>query len=137
LSFNVWQIASTSQAWKFTKPDPLSLNTYVEADFDGFLNGVISVPDDGPRGGLTLLCGKKTGFDLYKDHNGFDIYPIASAAVHVWSPRDRHISHASAMLPVRKDDFFFAGFTATSGAPQAKVYWTRVVPVALDPMFAG
>ena len=60
LSFSVWRIPSTSQAWKFTKPEPLSLHTDVMADTDGFVNGVIAVPGygsgNGYRGNLRLDC---------------------------------------------------------------------------------
>jgi hypothetical protein len=125
LAFSVWQIPSTSQAWKFTKPEPITLGVYVEARTDGFVNGVVTVPGDGPRGILRLDCVK----DRPAPQTGFPSYPIASAAVHVYHNKDRWISHASAMLPVRKDYLVFASWQPTSGAPQAQVYWTGVVPV--------
>jgi hypothetical protein len=121
LSFDVWQIPSTSQAWKFTKPVPFTLGASVKAETDGFLNGVVIVPEEGPRGSLRLECTK--------DQTGFPMYPIASAAVHVYHYKDRWISHSSAMVPVRKDYQIWAGLRPTSGLPQAQVYWTGVVPV--------
>lgn len=121
LSFSVWQIPSTSQAWRFTKPQPLKLGAWVKADTDGFVNGVVTVPDNGPRGILRLDC--------VKDRESMHSYPIASAAVHVWHPEDRHISHASAMVPARKDYMIFTELRSTSGAPQAQAYWTGVVPI--------
>ena len=125
LSFSVWQLPSTSQAWKFTKPEPIVLGTYVQARTDGFVNGVVTVPNDGPRGILRLDCVKDRPAPL----TGLPSYPIASAAVHVYNYKDRWISHSSAMLPVRKDYLIFADWKPTSGAPQAQVYWTGVVPV--------
>jgi hypothetical protein len=117
---SAWQIASTSQAWRFTKPQPLTLGAWVKADTDGFVNGVVTVPGDGPRGVLELYCGK--------DRESM-FGTIASAAVHVWRSNDRHISHASAMIPVRKDYMILTECRPTSGAPQAQAYWTGVVPV--------
>lgn len=119
----IWQIPSTSQAWKFTKPQPFKLGAYVTAETDGFLNGVITVPGDGPRGSLRLDC--------VKDQTAFQIVPIASAAVHAFHEHDRWISHSSAMVPVRKGYQICATLKPTPGAalPQAQVYWTGVVPV--------
>jgi hypothetical protein len=125
LSFSVWQLPSTSQAWKFTKPEPITLGAYVEAGTDGFVNGVVTVPDDGPRGILRLDCVKERPKPL----TGFHAVPIASAAVHVYHYKDRWISHSSAMVPARKGYLLFAEWKPTSGAPQAQVYWTGVVPV--------
>ena len=125
LTFSVWRLASTSPAWAFTQPEPITLGTYVQAGTDGFVNGVVTVPDDGPRGVLRLDCVKERPAPLH----GFHSYPIASAAVHVYHHRDRWISHASAMIPVRKDHLVFATWQPTSGAPQAQAYWTGVVPV--------
>jgi hypothetical protein len=124
LSFSVWQIPSTSQAWKFTRPEQITLGSYVEAREDGFVNGVVTVPGDGPRGILRLDCVKERPAPLHGLHS----IPIASAAVHVYRYKDRHISHASAMVPVRKGYLIFADWKPTSGAPQAQVYWTGVVP---------
>jgi hypothetical protein len=125
LALSVWQLPSTSQAWAFTKPEPITLGTYVEAQTDGFANGVVTVPGNGPRATLRLDCVKERPAPLH----GFHSYPIASAAVHVYHHSDRWISHASAMLPVRKDYLVFADWKPTSGAPQAQVYFTKVVPV--------
>jgi MAC/Perforin domain len=125
LTFSVWRIPSTSQAWTFTKPEPITLGAYVTAATDGFVNGVVTVPGDGPRGILRLDCVK----DRPAPSTGFPSYPIASAAVHVYHHSDRWISHSSAMIPVRKDYLIFADWRPTSGAPQAQVYWTGVVPV--------
>ena len=122
LYFSVWRIPSTSQAWKFTKPEPLKLNTEVSASADCFVNGVEIVPDDGPRGILRLECVDKEAVGPRK-------FPIASAAVHVYRQRDRHISHASAMMPVRQRYPIFADWKPTAGAPQAQVYLTKVEPV--------
>jgi hypothetical protein len=121
LQFSVWQIPSTSQAWKFAKPEPFKLGAYVTAETDGFLNGVIIVPGDGPRGSLRLDC--------VKDQTAFQIFPIASAAAHVWHYKDRWISHSSAMVPVRKGYQICANSKITSGEPQVQVYWTGVVPI--------
>jgi hypothetical protein len=85
----------------------------------------VTVPGDGPRGILRLDCVK----DRPAPSTGFPSYPIASAAVHVYHHSDRWISHSSAMIPVRKDYLIFADWRPTSGAPQAQVYWTGVVPV--------
>ena len=125
LTFSVWRLASTSPAWAFTQPEPITLGTYVQAGTDGFVNGVVTVPDDGPRGVLRLDCVKERPAPLH----GFHSYPIAAAAVHVYHHRDRWISHASAMIPARKDYLVFASWQPTSGAPQAQAYWTGVVPV--------
>jgi hypothetical protein len=94
---------------------------FVPAADDGFINGVVTVPGDEPRGILRLDCAK--------DKAGFHDYPIASAAVHVYHYADRWISHASAMLPVRKDYLIFTQLRATNGAPQAQLWWTGIVPV--------
>ena len=125
VALSVWQLPSTSQAWAFTKPEPIALNGYIAASSDGFVNGVVTVPDNGPRGILRLDCVKErpTG------GVGLHSIPIASAAVHVWYPRDRWISHSSAMIPVRKDYLVFAGWYPTAGAPRAQAYFTKVVPV--------
>ena len=121
LWWSVWQIPSTSQAWKFTKSVPFKLGAYVTAETDGFLNGVVTAPGDGPRGVLRLDCTK--------DQTDFKLHPLASAAVHVWSYRDRWISHSSAMVPVRKNYRIGASLNITSPAPLAQVCWTGVVPV--------
>ena len=125
LSFTVWQLPCTSQAWRFTKPELITLGSYIPAQTDGFVHGVVTVPNDGPRGVLRLDCVKErpTG------GQGLHSIPIASAAVHVYHRKDRWISHASAMIPVRKDYLIFADWKPTSGAPQAQVYWTGVVPM--------
>jgi hypothetical protein len=120
--FQVWRIPSTSEAWKFTKPETLRLGTYSPLDKDGFVNGVVTIPDNGPRGILRLEC-------IDENRVGIHSYPIASAAVHVWHRGDRFISHSSAMLPIRQGYQIFADWKPTAGAPQAQVYWTRVVPV--------
>jgi hypothetical protein len=112
-------------AWMFTQPEPITLNAYIEASTDGFVNGVVTVPDDGPRGILRLDCVKERPAPGYGLHS----IPIASAAVHVYHYKDRWISHSSAMIPVRKDYLVWAGWQPTSGAPQAQVYFTNVVPV--------
>jgi hypothetical protein len=122
LNVSAWQILSTSQAWRFTKPQPLTLGAWVKADTDGFVNGVVTVPDNGPRGVLRLDC-------VEKRESGVHGIPIGSAAVHVWHSGDRHISHASAMMPVRKDYMIYTECRPTSGAPKAQAYWTGVVPV--------
>jgi MAC/Perforin domain len=116
----VWQIPSTSQAWKFTKPEPFKVGASVKAVTDGFLNGVMVVAGDGPRGTLRLDC--------VKDQRAFQIFPIASASTHVYHQKDRWISHSSAMVPVRKGNQISANANITSGAPQVQVYWTGVVP---------
>jgi hypothetical protein len=131
LNFSVWQIPSTSQAWKFTKPEQLTVSAlpgvgWLTAETDGFLNGVVTVPDDGPRGILRLDCVRDQ--NSYFSHPIVSGHPLVTAAVHVWHPKDRWISHASAMVPVRKGYVFTANFRSTSGAPQAKAYWTGVVP---------
>ncbi len=59
--------------------------------------------------------------------HGLHSIPIASAAVHVYRHKDRWISHACAMIPVRKDYRVFAGWQPTSGTPQAHL--TKVIPV--------
>ena len=125
LSFNVWHLPSTSQAWKFTKPEPITLNSYIQASTDGFVNGIVTAPGDGPRGILRLDSVKERPTQGYGLHS----IPIASAAVHVYGYKDRWISHSSAMIPVRKDYFVWAGWQPTSGTPQAQVYFTKVVPV--------
>jgi hypothetical protein len=118
LSFKVWQIPCTSQGWRFKKPELFRLGANVKAETDGFLNGVVTAPQDGPRGILRLECAK--------DRTSF-----ASAAVHVYHPHDRYISHSSAMMPVGKGSQMNANLIPFSGAPlpQAQVYWTGVVPV--------
>jgi hypothetical protein len=121
LSYRGWQIPSTSQAWKFKKAEPLALGAYVTAPTDGFVNGVVTIPGDGPRGILRLDC--------VKDRTGFYGYPIASAAAHVYHHGDRWMSHASAMVPVQEKYLIFADYKPSSGGPQAQVYWTGVVPI--------
>jgi len=132
--FSAWQIPSTSQTWKFTKPEKLTVRArdgfdWVTAETDGFLNGVVTVSDDGPRGILRLDCTRDQ--NSFLSHPGSVGHPLASAAVHVYHYRntDKNISHASAMLPVRKGYLMSANFTPTSGAPQAEAYWTEVVPI--------
>ena len=125
LSFSVWRLACTSKAWMFAKPETITLGAYVEAQADGFANGVVTVPGDGPRGTLRLDCVKERPGPLHGLHS----YPIASAAVHVYHHKDRWISHASAMIPVRKDYLIFADWKPTSGVPQAQVYFTKVLPI--------
>ena len=45
MKLSVWQIPSTSQAWKFKKAEfPLALGAYVTAPTDGFVNGVVKYP---------------------------------------------------------------------------------------------
>jgi len=118
LWFEVWQIPSTSQAWKFTKPERLTIRApggdWLTAETDGFLNGVATVPGDEPRGILRLKCVR----DL-SNPNVSVLPPDATAAVHVSRRDDRWISHAWAMMPVRKGYFSSANFTPTFGAPEA------------------
>jgi hypothetical protein len=132
LWFSVWQIPSTSQAWKFTKPERLTVRArsggdWLTAETDGFLNGVVTVPGDGPRGILRLDCVRDQ--NSYFSNPIVSARPLVTAAAHVWHPKDRWISHASAMMPVRRGYLFSANFTPTSGAPEAQAYWTGVVPI--------
>jgi hypothetical protein len=119
LHFRTWQIPSTSQAWKFTKPQPLTLGAWVKADTDGFVNGVVTANES--IGILRLDC--------VKDRESMHDYPIASAAVHASPRNNRYTSHASAMVPVRKDYLIWTECRSKVGAPQAQAYWTGVVPV--------
>jgi hypothetical protein len=132
LLFSVWQIPSTSQAWKFTKPEQLTVRArpggdWLTAKTDGFLNGVVTVSGAGPLGGiLTLDCvGEQNS---YSSNPIVSARPLVAASVHVLHTKDRFISHASAMVPVRKGYLFSANFAPTLGAPQAQAYWTGVVP---------
>jgi hypothetical protein len=120
VKFSVWQIPSTSQAWKFKKPEELKVGDSFTAATDGFVSGVITT-GQGYRGILRLDC--------VKDRASFHDYPIASAAVQVSQPSDRWISHASAMIPVRKDYLVSMELKSGFGAPQAQAYWTGVDPV--------
>ena len=125
LSFRVWRIPSTSQAWKFTKPEPLSLHTDVIAATDGFVNGVIAVPGygsgNGYQGTLRLDC--------VEDRKNLPHYPLAQAAVHYQNGNNNWISHSSAMIPIRKGYHIIANIAPSSEAPPAQVYLTKVVPV--------
>jgi hypothetical protein len=120
-TFNVWQIPSTSQAWKFEKPKLIAANASVAAEKDGFLNGVITTSGDHHHVDLRLDCTK--------DSTAFPVPPIASTTVHVDWPKDKWISHSSAMVPVRKGRQMRATSRIISGAPQVQVYWTGVVPI--------
>lgn len=132
--FSVWQIPSTSQTWKFTKPEKLTVRArpgfnWVTAEKDGFLNGVVTVPGDGPRGGiLRLHCARDQ--NSFLSHPGAVGHPLASAATQVNHHVDRWISHASAMVPVRKGYLFSPNFESTGRLDaQAEAYWTGVVPI--------
>ena len=125
LRFNVWQIPSTSQAWKFTKPETFNLRTFVTAETDGFLNGAITVLGDLSCASLRLDC--------VENRQSFHGHPLASAYVNFSRNGNNWISHSSAMIPVRKDYVMFAEARYFAGpdspaAVQAQAYWTRVVP---------
>ncbi|MFO1154226.1 MAG: MAC/perforin domain-containing protein [Rhodospirillales bacterium] len=127
LSLSVWHLPYTSQAWMFKKPELITPNTYTRVSADGFVNGILMVPPpvNGPRGTIRLDCVKERPKPPYGLHG----IPIASAAVHVFHQDDRWISHSSAMIPVRKDYLVWTGYQPTSGAPEAKFYFTQVVPI--------
>jgi hypothetical protein len=57
LDIKVWYLASTSQGWKFGKPEQYTLNSFHTAETDGFLNGAITVQEGNARGMLSLFCG--------------------------------------------------------------------------------
>jgi hypothetical protein len=119
LGVGTWQILSTSQAWKFTKPQPFTLGAWVKAETDGFVNGVITGTES--AGILRLDC--------VKDRELHDV-PIASAAVHASPSNNRYTSHGSAMVPVRKGYSILTECRTKAGAPpQAQAYFTGVVPV--------
>jgi hypothetical protein len=119
LRVRTWQILSTSQAWKFTKPQPHSLNLWAAAATDGFVNGVGTANES--IGTLRLDC--------VKDRKSIHDYPIASVAVHASPSNNRWTSHASAMVPAGKDYEIFADCRSPVGKAQAQIYWTGVVPV--------
>jgi hypothetical protein len=122
LGWSTWQLLSTSQNWAFKKAESLAPNTYIPAHHDGFVNGVLTAPNGGPRGHLRLDCVRD------KEQSSLHSYPIASAAVHQWEAGDVWIKYASAMIPVRRDFWIWSEAVSTSGTVQANVHWTAVVP---------
>ena len=125
IRLNVWQIPSTSNAWKFTKPEAFNLRTFVTAETDGFLNGTITVLGD-------LSC-VSLRLDCIENRQSFHGHPLASAYVNFSRNDNNWISHSSAMIPVRKDYVIYAEakYFAGPDSPavvQAQAYWTRVVP---------
>ncbi|MBV9286386.1 MAG: hypothetical protein JO288_00945 [Hyphomicrobiales bacterium] len=122
VTLKVWQLPSTSQAWKFAKPEQIQVGQQFKAATDGFVNGVVRERHEGDRGILRLDCVK----DPASRH---PYYPLATTAVHKWSYSDRHITHGSAMAPVSKDYHVLTEMNSTSGDPLAEVYWTKVEPV--------
>jgi hypothetical protein len=129
LDIKVWYLASTSQGWKFGKPEPYSLNSYYTAETDGFLNGVVTVREGNARGMLYLFCGPDTNNVVQRNAAG----PPAMMAVHQTS--NRFIPYASAMLPIRRGFVFYSApllLSADQGHRGATVeaYWTPLLPVA-------
>lgn len=119
-----WQIP-VSPAWRFTAPQPLKLGEQLLAPTDGFLNGIVKVEENGPRGILRLysfqkLPGGPIAPDMYP--------PMAAVAVHKYSQSDRWISHASGMVPAGKGSTVWGALEATAGRPSAEIYWTGVKP---------
>lgn len=124
-----WQIP-VSPAWRFTAPQRLQLGEKLLTPTDGFLNGVVIVEDNGPRGLLSLYSFK----ELPSSNIPPNMYPpMAAVAVHKYNGSDRWISHASGMVPVGKGSTVWADLEATAGRPPAEVYWTGVKP-ATDPV---
>lgn len=113
-----------SPAWRFTAPQRLQLGERLLTPTDGFLNGVVRVEDNGPRGFLRLYS-----FMKLPTHISPNMYPpLAEVAVHKYRERDRWISHASGMVPASKGSTVWAELEATSGRPLAEVYWTGIKP---------
>jgi len=119
LGVRTWQILSTSQAWKFTKPQPFTLGAWATAATDGFVNGVVTANES--IGTLRLDC--------VKDRQSIQDYPIASVSVHASPGNNRWTSQGSAMVPARKDYLIFTDCRSPVGKAQAQIYWTGVVPV--------
>ncbi len=118
-----------SPAWRFTAPQRLQLGEKLLAPTDGFLNGVVRVEDNGPRGFLRLYS-----FMKLPTHLNPNMYPpLAEVAVHKYRERDRWISHASGMVPAGKGSTVWAELEATAGRPLAEVYWTGI-KLATDPL---
>lgn len=124
-----WQIP-VSPAWRFTPPQRLQLGEKLLAPTDGFLNGVVMVEENGPRGVLRLYSFK----ELPASNIAPNMYPpMAAVAVHKYTQSDRWISHASGMVPAGKGSTVWADLEATAGRPPAEVYWTGIKP-ATDPV---
>ncbi len=119
-----WQI-SVSPAWRFTAPQRLQLGEKLLAPTDGFLNGVVMVEDNGPRGILRLYSFN----EIQPNNVDPNLYlPMAAVAVHKYSQSDRWISHASGMVPAGKGSTVWGELKATAGMPPAEIYWTGVKP---------
>lgn len=113
-----------SPAWRFTAPQRLQIGEKLLTPTDGFLNGVVIVEDNGPRGFLRLYSLMKL-----PTHLNPNMYPpLAEVAVHKYKERDRWISHASGMVPASKGSTVWAELEATAGRPLAEVYWTGIKP---------
>jgi hypothetical protein len=126
LDIKVWYLESTSQSWKFGKPQPYTLNSLHTAETDGFLNGVVTTQGNA-RGMLFLYCGP--------DNDNMMAERVAPAMIAVHQFIDtpgRYIPSASAMLPVPRGFVFRAHAPADllSRGPTVEAYWTRLLPVA-------
>jgi hypothetical protein len=121
LDIKVWYLASTSQAWKFGKPEPYTLNALHTAETDGFLNGVVTARQGDGRGNLFLYCGSDED-NMTKER----VIP-AMIAVHQILPSHRFIPYASAMLPVRRG-FVFRPVPQDPGHnATVEAYWTPLL----------
>ncbi|MBK8277033.1 MAG: hypothetical protein IPK92_14725 [Nitrospira sp.] len=89
------------------------------APTDGFLNGVVMVEDNGPRGILRLYSFN----EIQPNNVDPNLYlPMAAVAVHKYSQSDRWISHASGMVPAGKGSTVWGELKATAGMPPAEIY---------------
>jgi hypothetical protein len=126
LDIKVWYLPSTSQGWKFGKPEPYTLDLFQTAETDGFLNGVVTVREGNARGMLYLNYGPDK-------NNVMHAVPPGMVAVH--QTTNRFIPYASAMVPIRRGFVFRPVrhlFSADPGHKGATVeaYWTPLLPVA-------
>jgi hypothetical protein len=58
LDIKAWYLASTSQDWKFGKPEPYTVGSYHTAETDGFLNGVVTVREGNAAACSTYSAGQ-------------------------------------------------------------------------------
>ena len=89
-----WYLPSTSQGWRFEMPTPLSLNTRVPAETDGFVCVRIN-SHNGPRG-YVRVEGIPPGTRSCNPNS------VGAAAVHSWPGSDQWISWGSLMVPIQK-----------------------------------
>ena len=118
-----WWLPSTSLAWRFKAPVPISCGTNMPAETDGILHGFIAATSNGGRGLLKLYADQEASSAQAQ-------LPCASASIHEYTHNDRWITDASAMLPVPARSRYKAVYTPTAGQTKATAFWTAIIPVA-------